>query len=223
MTEPIDLVCLDLAGTTVSDDGVVEEAFLAALDAVRPNQEATERAKALACVTETMGQSKIAVFRELFFDENEAQAANSAFEVAYGRSVLDQGIMPIEGAEATIKALRDAGRKVCLLTGFSRQTRDLVIDALGWRDIADLALCPAEAGRGRPYPDMVLTAVLRLEINDVARVAVVGDTPSDVLTGRRSGASIVAGVLTGGTPYEALANAGATHVLDSVADLPTLL
>jgi phosphoglycolate phosphatase len=159
MTAPIDLVCLDLAGTTVSDDGVVEDAFLAALNAVRPNQPAGERSTALAYIIETMGQSKIAVFRALFADEEDAQAANAAFEDAYGHAVLEQGLMPIEGAEATIKALRDAGRKVCLLTGFSKATRDLVIDALGWRDIADLALCPAEAGRGRPHPNIVLTQV----------------------------------------------------------------
>jgi phosphoglycolate phosphatase len=33
----------------------------------------------------------------------------------------------------------------------------------------------------------------------------------------------VAGVLTGGTPREELTAAGATHVLDSVAELPAVL
>ena len=34
MTQPIHLVALDMAGTTVADDGAVEEAFQVALDAV---------------------------------------------------------------------------------------------------------------------------------------------------------------------------------------------
>jgi phosphoglycolate phosphatase-like HAD superfamily hydrolase len=75
---------------------------------------------------------------------------------------------------------------------------------------------------------LVLNALLRMGIddttlNDVAQVAVVGDTGNDVLSGRRAGASIVVGVLTGAHDRDALLAAGATHVLDSVAELPGLL
>ncbi|MEJ7583843.1 MAG: HAD hydrolase-like protein [Acidimicrobiales bacterium] len=84
-------------------------------------------------------------------------------------------------------------------------------------------MAPADAGRGRPYPDMVLVALLRLEIDDVAHVAVVGDPANDVMSGVRAGASIVAGGRTGAHDDDQLRAAGATHVLDSVADLPALL
>ena len=80
----------------------------------------------------------------------------------------------IAGAEATLGILRDAGMRLCLTTGFSPATRERVIAALGWEGRVDLALSPADAGRGRPWPDMILTAVLRLRIDDVAEVAVVG-------------------------------------------------
>ena len=72
--------------------------------------------------------------------------------------------------------LRDGGVRMCLTTGFSPATRDRIIGALGWAGPVDLALSPADAGRGRPWPDMILAAVLRLRIDDVAEVAVVGDT-----------------------------------------------
>ena len=74
-------------------------------------------------------------------------------------------------------------------------------------------------GRGRPYPDMILTCVLRLGIDDVRAVAVAGDTESDIRSGLAAGASIVAGVLTGAHDRDRLLAAGATHVLDSVAEL----
>jgi phosphonatase-like hydrolase len=112
---------------------------------------------------------------------------------------------------------------VALLTGFSATTRDRLLAALDWQGIADLSLCPSEAGRGRPYPDLVLTALLRLGAGDVAAVAVAGDTAADMASGRRAGASIVAGVLTGADGEDRLYGAGATHVLASVADLPALL
>jgi phosphoglycolate phosphatase len=112
---------------------------------------------------------------------------------------------------------------LCLTTGFSPATRDRILDALGWRGLVDLALSPADAGRGRPWPDMILTAVLRLRIDDVAEVAVAGDTTSDLLAGTRSGASVVAGVLTGAHTRDELAEVPHTHLLDSIADLPALI
>jgi phosphoglycolate phosphatase-like HAD superfamily hydrolase len=70
---------------------------------------------------------------------------------------------------------------------------------------------------------MVLHAVLALQIDDVAAVAVLGDTVADITSGLRSGASIVAGVLTGADNAERLRAAGATHVVRSLLELPALI
>ncbi|HLI02476.1 MAG TPA: HAD family hydrolase [Acidimicrobiales bacterium] len=192
----IQLVCLDMAGTTVADDGAVLGAFGAALDTVGPS-DPSERARMEAYVVRTMGQSKIAVFRALLGDDNLAQAANAAFEAAYDRQI-DAGLVhPIPGAAEAVAGWRAAGVRVALLTGFSAATRDRLVARLGWQDLADVVLCPAEAGRGRPAPDLVLTALLRTGADDVAAVAAVGDTASDMESGRRAGASLRIGVLTG--------------------------
>lgn len=221
MTTNFSLAVLDMAGTTVADDGLVERAFTAALDELRVAD--ADRARMRQYVQDTMGQSKIDVFRALFAEEHQAQQANDAFAAAYDRLIDDGHAAPLPGAEQTIRALRDAGVKVALTTGFAAGTRDRLLAALGWTDLADLTLCPAEAGRGRPYPDLVLTAVLRLEIDDVRTVAVAGDTTSDVTTGLRAGATVAAGVLTGAHDAAAFTSAGATHVLDSIVDLPGVL
>ncbi|GAA3101076.1 hypothetical protein GCM10020254_53310 [Streptomyces goshikiensis] len=71
---------------------------------------------------------------------------------------------------------------------------------------------------------MVLAAFLRTgAAADVREVVVAGDTAYDMLSGRRAGAGIVAGVLTGAHGRETLDEHGATHVLASIADLPALL
>jgi phosphonatase-like hydrolase len=178
----------------------------------------------MARVHAARGQSKLVIFREVFSDEARAQAANHSFERAYD-SVIDRvGLLPVPGAEAAIDKLAASGVRICLLTGFGRATLGRVIDTLGWWKRADLLLCPADAGgRGRPYPDMILTAALRLQIEDVRQIAVCGDTESDMRSGRRAGASVVAGTLTGAHDRERLDVAGATHVIDSIADLPDLL
>jgi phosphoglycolate phosphatase-like HAD superfamily hydrolase len=69
----------------------------------------------------------------------------------------------------------------------------------------------------------MLTAMLRLGVRDVREAALADTTESGVLCGRRSGAGIVAGVLTGAHTEERLRGAGATHILDSIAALPGVL
>src|SRR5213076_3337207 len=83
--------------------------------------------------------------------------------------------------------------------------------------LIDLALSPADAGRGRPWPDMPLTALLRLRGGGVSELAVAGDTASDIESGRRAGAAIVAGVLTGASTRADLEQAGAPLILDTIA------
>lgn len=219
----IDLAVLDMAGTTVADDGLVLKAFEVAATAAGIPAEGPEREAARQYVIDTMGQSKIVVFRALTGgDEERAQAGNAAFEAAYAE-FADAGVTPIPGAAEAISALRAAGIKVALTTGFSRETQDKLLNALGWNEIADLTLAPSDAGRGRPYPDMVLAAVLRLGIDAVDRVAVLGDTASDIGTGLAAGARIVAGTLTGAHDEDQLRAAGATHVVPTVTEFARLL
>ncbi|WP_280346071.1 phosphonatase-like hydrolase [Nocardia neocaledoniensis] len=219
----IQLAVLDMAGTTVADGGLVLRAFEEAATAAGIEAEGPRRDEARRYVVDTMGQSKIEVFRALLGDEDRAQAANLAFEAAYDALVDDADIAPIPGAVEAITALRDAGVRVALTTGFSRGTQDKLLAALGWTDLVDLTLAPSDAGRGRPFPDMVLTAALRLGVDAVDRIAVLGDTTSDIATGLAAGAGIVAGTLTGAHTEEQLRGAGATHVVASVADFPALV
>ncbi|TGB08451.1 phosphonatase-like hydrolase [Streptomyces sp. MZ04] len=219
------LVVLDMAGTTVADGGLVEQAFAVAAQELGVQPGSADHAAKLDYVRATMGESKISVFRYLFGEEALAQRANVAFEKAYGELVDGGRIAPVAGAREAIEELRGEGRTVVLTTGFARVTQDAILDALGWRDLVELTLCPADAGgRGRPYPDMVLSAFLRTAaVDGVRQIAVAGDTAYDMKSGVRAGAGVVAGVLTGAHDDAALRGAGATHVLGSVAELPAIL
>lgn len=221
-TAPISMVCFDMAGTTVDDGTAVMDAFSVAADAV--GMSGAERTAAMEYAEQTMGQSKIVVFRAMLGDDEErAQRANGAFEAAYDQIVAEGRVRAMPGATDCFAWCRDHDIAVCLTTGFAPSTRDAILSVLGWEQVPDLVLSPADAGRGRPYPDMVLAAVIRLGIDDVRRVAVVGDTASDLWSGHRAGASIIAGVLSGAHGVNEFATAPHTHIVDSVADLPGVL
>jgi phosphoglycolate phosphatase len=213
------LACLDMAGTTVSDDGAVERAFTQALADMGIALDNPEYQPALSIVKETMGQSKIEVFRLIFGDEDKAVAANLGFEAAYSEQVAAGFVEALPGAEKTLIRLRDAGVALCLTTGFAPVTRDLLIEHLGWADLIDLALTPADVGRGRPFPDMIWAAASRLGVDEIGDVVVAGDTPSDMAAGIASGAGRGVGVQTRGLTADDLRDAGASDVVAGIEDL----
>jgi phosphonatase-like hydrolase len=204
-----------MAGTTMSDGGLVLEAFQRTIGDL--GVAGAEAVAAQEYVIETMGQSKIEVFTALFGER--AAHANVAFEGNFVDAAREMGVSEVPGARATIEALRALDMSVALTTGFSPATREVLIDALGWSDLFDLRVSPADAGRGRPSPDMLLMCAMKLEVTSVGSIIAVGDTASDMVAGERAGAGLCVGVRTGTDDAERLLANGADVVLDSVTDL----
>jgi phosphonatase-like hydrolase len=219
---PFALACLDMAGTTVRDDGAVESAFDEALAAVGVTKGTARHDEAHRFVLETMGWSKADVFAKLL-DSDEAGLATARFASAYEAIVAAGQVEPIRGASDVLSDLRARGVLICLTTGFAPTTRDALLDALGWRAEIDLALSPADVGRGRPAPDLVLGAMARLGIEDPRAVVVVGDTSSDLEAGSAAGARSVVGVLSGAHDEATLTAVPHTAILPDITGLIGLL
>jgi phosphonatase-like hydrolase len=211
----VELICFDMAGTTVLDNGLVLEAFRRTIEDLEVSPEEAESAEAY--VIETMGQSKIDVFAALFGER--ASTANEAFERNFVESVQELGVSEIPGARSTVETLRDVGLQVALTTGFSPATREALIDVLGWGDLFELRVSPADAGRGRPAPDMLWWCALKSQITGASSLMVVGDTASDMVAGLRAGAGYCVGVLSGNDDQARLIANGADDVINSVVDL----
>jgi phosphonatase-like hydrolase len=219
---PFRLACLDMAGTTVRDDGAVDAAFDEALAAVGVTPGTARYDDAHRFVHETMGWSKADVFAELL-EADQADLATTRFASAYEAIVAAGDVEPMAGAPEVLRDLRVRGVRVCLTTGFAPSTRDALLHALRWRDKVDLALSPADVGRGRPAPDLVLGAMTRLEVEDPGAVVVVGDTVSDLQAGTAARARAVVGVLTGSHDQATLAAAPHTAILSDITGLVGLL
>jgi phosphonatase-like hydrolase len=219
----VEMVAFDVAGTVLNDDGLVISAFKKAFEATQPDLWPTHGEQWTQYAIDTMGQSKIHVFTELLGDSEKAQKANVAFEEAYLNEIAAVGAVPIEGAEDLFKYLRAKGIAVTLTTGFSRGTLDTLLNQLGWKDLIDLSVTPSEAGRGRPHPDMLNMAVEVLGITKPSHVIVCGDTAADMQAAVSFGASQTIGVLSGAHDENTLRDAGATSVINSVADLKSLI
>jgi phosphoglycolate phosphatase len=218
------LVCLGLIGTTVVDDGTLELAYAEAIATQGIVTGTGAYARSMAQVHRSRGKIVGDVLGELFpGNEARAQAAHLAFNRSFSGAVGRAGVRAVPGAAETLAELAQAGYRICLISSLAQRQLADFLSLLGWRDRIDLAFGADDVPRGYPWPDPVLAAMLRLGVADVQETVAVQSTESGVLAGRRAGAGVVAGVLTGAHPAAKLRAAGATHVLASVADLPAVL
>lgn len=220
----ITLACCGLIGTVVPDEGLIERCFAEAIATQGVVSGTSAFARRMSQVHQARGQAPGDVLRVLFPDnEARAQAAQLAFDRALGDAIRRVVIQPVPGAVQVLEQLREAGCRIAVLTSLPRRMADAVIDAAGLRRCVDIVLSAQDVPRGFPAPDLVLTAVLQCGTGSVAEVAVIHSTGAGVESGRRSGASMVAGVLTGPHSAARLRASGATHILGSIADVPALL
>jgi phosphoglycolate phosphatase len=223
-TSPVSLVCCDVVGTAAVEGSVLERAFVEAIATQGVVTGTAAYVRAMVQFDRTLGWSPADVMHVLFpEDEIRAQAASMSFERSFQAAVDRFGALPLPGANDALAKLAAAGTKVCLMSCLSRPALSLIMERLAWWQRGDLVLCADDVARGFPWPDLVLTAILRLGIGDVRDVAVVTASESGILSARRAGARFVIGVLSGVQDGSRLRRAGATHLLADLGELPDLL
>ncbi|MCC7372728.1 MAG: HAD-IA family hydrolase [Chloroflexi bacterium] len=218
-----ELVVSDFAGTAMKEEGAVLVAYRLALrefDIPFTEEDLAAR----------RGASKRAVFQELAgrvrsADEAKAIApkALAVFENSLRQEYETGPVREVEGASAAVAALKAAGVKVALTSGFDRGLVDLLVRRLGWESLFDRVLASDDTPAGRPAPYLIYRAMTDLNVFDVGRVAVVGDTPLDLQAASNARAGWIVGVLSGAHGLETLGATPHTHLLPSIAHLPGLL
>jgi phosphonatase-like hydrolase len=222
----IELAALDMAGTTIEEHGDVYAALRAAV-------EAEGAAVDDALVQRWMGTDKREAITELVAAGGGGRLAGPPVERAYERfrSLLEERYrarppVPLPGVPEALAALRAAGVRVALTTGFARDVAEPLLASLGWTvggDLVDAMVCADDVPAGRPAPYLVFRAMERTGVRRVDRVLVAGDTLADLRSGTNAGAAAVVGVATGALGLDALGAERHTHLLRSVADLPALV
>ena len=219
----VSLVCCDLASIVI-DGSVVERAFADAIATQGIVTGTQDYARSMVRLDRARGRPPADVLRDLFEnDEPRAQAASLAFDRSFRAAADRFGVAVPPDVTAALGKLAGSGTKICLLSALSRDASSEILGRLRQQGLTDLALCADEAPHGFPWPDPVLTAMLRLGVADASEVAVVSATENGVLSGYRAGVQIVAGVGRGSRRSAALLEAGATHVLSNITALPDLV
>ena len=222
----IELVALDMAGTTIDEHGDV---YLALRDAVvaegaSPTDElirqwmGTDKREAIAALVAADGG------REL--DHDGVETAYERFRRMLADRYEARPPSPIAGVPEALAELRAGGVRVALTTGFSGDVVGPLLAGLGWGsggELIDAVVCSDDVPAGRPAPYLVFRAMERTGVRDVRRVLVAGDTLADLRSGTNAGAGAVVGVATGALSLAELGAERHTHLLPSLATLPALV
>jgi phosphoglycolate phosphatase-like HAD superfamily hydrolase len=112
---------------------------------------------------------------------------------------------------------------------------DIILKKLGWleglgagyigtkQSIIQVSIASDEVPQGRPEPLMIQKAMHLLGVTNPEAVVNVGDTPSDLLSGRAAGVGLNLGVVNGTHSRDQLVTYPHDQLLNSLAELRNLL
>lgn len=220
----IDLVALDMAGTTIDDHGSVYVAL-------RHSVEETGATVADADLQQWMGTDKVEAIGALMRlgggnpTADSVNAAFTRFREILAQSYRDEPPVALAGVVDALHTLRDRGIRVALTTGFDDGVAVPLLESLGWRigadELLDAVVTTSDVSAGRPAPYLIHHAMELTGVGDVRRVLAAGDTIVDLAAARNAGV-IAVGVASGALSRDELERHPHDHILDSVADLPGL-
>lgn len=223
----IELVALDMAGTTIDDHGAV---YVALEKSVRE----TGASVAPSDLQTWMGTDKVAAITALMKLGGE-DASGERVEIAFGRfrEILAEYYetdppVALPGVYGALTTLRDRGIAIALTTGFSDDVVEPLLRSLGWTvgwgesHLLDAVVTTSQVTAGRPAPYLIHHAMELTGVSNVRNVLAAGDTLVDLRAARNAGA-VAVGVLTGALGRAALEAEPHDHLLESVAELPGLI
>ena len=221
-TNAYNLVVLDMAGTTVADGGLVERAFASAAGRLGVEPGSAEHATMLDYVRATMGESKISVFRHLFGDEDEGAARQRRLRGGLRRARRRRAHRP--GPRRPRGHRAAAGRGPHRGPDHRLRPRHPGRDPRRARLAGPRPAHPVPRRRGRPRPPLPRHGAQRLPADRRGRLGARHRGGRRHLVRHAQRRTVRGGRRRGRADRRprrgALTEAGATHVLDSVAELP---
>ncbi|MFZ6024828.1 MAG: HAD hydrolase-like protein [Bacteroidota bacterium] len=224
----IALVVFDIAGTTVSDAGNINDCFCSAFTEAGIEVERTEvdtvmgyrKIDAVRIIAEKYGKPEGAGSEKLI--ENIHTRFNELMVTFYKETEM---LAPLPYAEEIFKWLQEKQIKVALNTGFTRVITNALLARLGWNNhpYINKVVCSDEVAEGRPASYMIQYLMRVLQIDDVKEVAKIGDTEVDIKEGRNAGCGWVIAVTTGAYTREQLEQYQPDYIIDSLEQLKTIL
>jgi len=124
--------------------------------------------------------------------------------------------------EATFRWLRKRGVRICLLSNYSREDTEVLLNRLDW-EVGEDGYIQLVVLHQQNKENPVLLATEHANLPDATRAVLIADTPRLLRCAYRMQAHFVIGVTNGSHRYESLASEPHHALLDSPLQLPNFL
>jgi beta-phosphoglucomutase len=169
----------------------------------------------------TFGRRNPDIVRALFDEQatdDQVADVGERKELIYRDAALAQGVTLLPGVARLLTAFRARGWRQAVGSSAPRANLELILAATGTRDFFDAVVAMEDTTRGKPDPQVFLTAAAKLGV-EPAGCVVFEDAVAGVAAAKAAGMVCVAVRFVGHHPADALRAAGADRVVESLEDL----
>ncbi len=173
-------------------------------------------------IFEMLKKAKIYMVNNGKKEREFSEIQRSVFSIARKRELKaarETSLMP--GVSETLKALKKMGLKLAIFTINSKKSTDYILDNFRLKQFFDAIVAREAVSRVKPDPSHLSTTLEALNINGDEAI-VVGDSVVDMGSAKILKVMAV-GMATDNEAIRKLNHAGATHMIKSITELPTLI
>lgn len=219
----IELLVLDMAGTTIDEDNVVYKTLMNAVNDYGYNVSLVEVLSSCA------GKEKFDAIRTLLEEiggrKDHAETIFKDFSEKLKIAYQNLDVKPIQGVEDFLLKVRATGKKLVLNTGYSSEIAQQLIQKLDWKENVhfDALITADDVTASRPNPDMIFLAMKKFGIDDPKKVLKAGDSAIDIEEGKNAGCGMIVGVLSGAQNSSELEKAKPDYIFERISDVENIL
>jgi len=146
------------------------------------------------------------------------EQAWATIRAAYGEPLTATDILPLGDVTGTVRKLRQAGIAVAIATADSRDTTEQSLALLDIQHDVDLVMCGDDELPQKPDAEVFSWIAGRLGCAP-ERLLMVGDTVTDMMTGRNGGAAGTVAIVPDGLPTSDNLRLHADAILSSIDEI----
>lgn len=219
----IELLVLDMAGTTINEDNVVYKTLMHAVNDY--GYEVSLDKVLSSCAGKEKLEAITGLLQEIGGNENEALPIFENFSDQLKEAYQTLEVKPINGVEDFLLKMRAKNKKIVLNTGYSQEIAQQLLDKLGWKENVyyDDLITANDVSESRPSPEMIHLAMKKFNIEDPEKVLKAGDSAVDIEEGKNAGCGLTVAVLSGAQKRGELEKSNPDYIFDTISEAEKIL
>jgi len=217
----IELLVLDMAGTTIDEGNVVYKTVMHSVNDYGYNV-TLEKVLSVCAGMEKL-EAIASLLKEIGGNEDDAHAIFENFSDQLKEAYQNLEVKPITGVENFLLNMRSRNKKVVLNTGYTSEIAQQLLDKLQWKENVhfDALITANDVSESRPHPEMILLAMKKFNISKPENVLKAGDSVIDIEEGKNAGCGLTIAVLSGAQTQAELEKAHPDYILNTISEAET--